>query len=286
MASIWKGSIAFGLVNVPVELRKSTQEDRLSFRMLHVRDNTPIKFTRVRADDGEAVPWKEIVKGYETDDGNFIVLDEHDFEQAALEQSHTLDIVNFVDPAEIDPRFYESSYYIVPGKGGDRAYALLREAMTKTQSTGIGRMILHRRQHLVAIRPDGDALVLLLLRFAGELVPAETYQFPERARPDSDEVKIASQLIESLRAEFNPAEFADEYEENLRRIIKARSKGKGVTLPGPAEPAREPKVVDLMKRLRESLEREKRKGAAARRSAPSRSTRPKPAPARRRRRSA
>lgn len=254
MAAIWKGSIAFGLVNVPVELRRSVQDNRISFRMLHAEDHTPIKFQRVRGEAGEPVPWNQIVKGYEIEKGSFVILDDKDFEEAAVKQSHTLDIVHFVEPDEIGPRFYERSYFIVPGKGGDRAFALLRDAMQHTGSVGIGKIIIHRRQHLAAIRPEGDALVLLLMRFADELVPATEYSFPDHVAEGSEEIRIAAQLIRSMRTPFDPDAYVDEYEENLRRIIKAKAKGREVVLPGPEPADHDAKVLDLMDRLRESLE--------------------------------
>ena len=274
-AGIWKGSIAFGLVNVPVELRRSVQDNRISFRMLHATDHTPIKFQRVRAEGGEVVPWREIVKGYEVEKDEFVVLEDKDFEEAAVKQSHTLDIATFVDPSEIDPRFYEKSYFIVPGKGGDKAFAILRDAMARTDSVGIGRIIIHRRQHLAAIRSDGKALVLLLMQFAEELVAASDHGFPDHVQEDSPEIRIASQLVESMKSEFDPAQFVDEYEENLKRIIAAKSKGRAVSLPEPAAAEHDDKIVDLMNRLRESLEGAKgravkEKKTAARRSAPSR----------------
>lgn len=274
-AGIWKGSIAFGLVNVPVELRRSVQDNRISFRMLHAADQTPIKFQRVRAEGGEVVPWREIVKGYEIEKDEFVVLEDKDFEDAAVKQSHTLDIATFVDPAEIDPRFYEKSYFIVPGKGGDKAFAILRDAMTQTESVGIGRIIIHRRQHLAAIRADGKALVLLLMRFGEELVAPSEYGFPDHVKEDSPEIRIASQLVESMKSEFDPGQFVDEYEENLKRIISAKAKGRAVSLPEPAAAEHDDKIVDLMNRLRESLEGAKgravqEKKSAARRSSSSR----------------
>ncbi|HSA56782.1 MAG TPA: Ku protein, partial [Gemmatimonadaceae bacterium] len=185
-----------------------------------------------------------------------------------------LDIATFVDPAEIDPRFYEKSYFIVPGKGGDKGFAILRDAMSRTGSVGIGRIIIHRRQHLAAIRSDGKALVLLLMRFGEELVASSEYGVPDHVPADSPEIRIASQLVESMRSPFDPSQFVDEYEENLKRIISGKAQGREVSLPGPAAPEHDDKIVDLMNRLRESLEGAKgaravkEKKAAARRSTP------------------
>jgi DNA end-binding protein Ku len=260
--SIWKGSIAFGLVNVPVELRQAVRDHRLSFRMLHGKAQTPIRYKRVREDTGDEVAWGDIVKGYEYEKGEYVVLTEKDFREAAIEQTNTLDIRDFVDAGEIDPRFYESAYYIVPGKGGDRAYALLRDAMIETGMTGVGTIIIRKRQHIAGIRPHKQALLLMMMRFADELVAESEYEFPSAARGDTRELKMASELVRSLKASFDPDKYKDEYDANLRRIIRARSKGKRVSLTGPSKEEREPKVIDLMERLQASLRETKRKTPA------------------------
>jgi DNA end-binding protein Ku len=268
---IWKGSIAFGLVNIPVELRTAVRDHRLSFRMLHGKDNTPIKFKRVREDSGKEVAWDEIVKGYEVEKDEFIVLEQKDFKDAAVEQTHTIEILDFVDEHTIDPRFYEKAYIVVPSKGADKAYALLRDAMAKTKSVGIGKIIVHQRQHIAEVRADGDALVLMMLRFADELVPKSEYSFPATPAGMTRELKMAEELVDSLRGDFDPSKYTDEYDENLRRIIKSKSKGKTVKLVGPAKGERAPKVLDLMEKLQESLKttakgKEKGKGTSAART--------------------
>jgi DNA end-binding protein Ku len=261
---IWKGSIAFGLVNIPVELRTAVRDHRLSFRMLHEKDQTPIRFKRVREDTGKEVPWGEIVKGFEVSKGDFIVLDDKDFKDAAIEQSHTIDIQDFVDDRTIDPRFYESAYFMVPQKGGERAYALLRDAMAETKMAGIGKIILHQRQHIAEIRADRDALVLMMLRFADELAPTEDLTLPAHTKSSAAELKMATQLVHSLQAEFDPAKYRDEYDANLRKIIAAKSKGHKLRLVGPAKGEQAPKVLDLMARLQESLKESSKKKTPAR----------------------
>lgn len=268
MPGIWKGSIAFGLVNIPVELRTGVRDHRLSFRMLHGKDNTPIKFKRVREDSGKEVAWDEIVKGYEVEKDEFIVLEQKDFKDAAVEQTHTIDILDFVDEHTIDPRFHEKAYIVVPSKGADKAYALLRDAMAKTKSVGIGKIIVHQRQHIAEVRADGDALVLMMLRFNDELVPLSEYSFPGTPAGMTRELKMAEELVNSLRGEFDPSKYTDEYDENLRRIIKSKGKGKALKLVGPARGDREPKVLDLMERLQESLKETKKEGG--RKKAPAR----------------
>jgi len=225
MAAIWKGSLTFGLVNIPVELKTAIRADHISFRLLHQEDLSPVKYERVCQADGEPVPWSEIVKGYEYEKGRFVVLTDADFKAAALEQSKTIDILDFVKEDEIDPRFFETPYYLVPGKGGDKPYALLREAIRNTGSVGIGKIIIRQTQHLAAVKVVGDALVLEIMRFANELVDS-----------------------------------------------KAKMKGKKPRLEGPEGETRDSDVLDLMSRLRASLEegagkkgavRAKRKAVAA-----------------------
>lgn len=262
MPGLWKGSIAFGLVNIPVELRTAVRDHRLSFRMLHGKDNTPIRFKRVRDDTGKEVPWGEIVKGYEVDDGEFVVLEQQDFKDAAVEQTHTIDILDFVDEHTIDPRYHERAYIVVPAKGADKAYALLRDAMAKTTSVGIGKIIIHQRQHIAEIRADGEALVLMQLRFADEVIPTSEYSFPSTPAGMTRELKMAEELVNSLRGDFDPTKYTDEYDENLRRIIKSKAKGKTVKLVGPDKGERAPKVIDLMERLQESLKETKKKAPA------------------------
>src|SRR5512140_2853717 len=160
MAAIWKGSVSFGLVNIPVELRTAVRADHISFRLLHKEDMSPVKYERVCATEGEPVPWNEIVKGYEYEKGKFVVMTDEDFKTAAIEGSKTIDILDFVKEEEIDPRYFETPYYLVPAKGADKSYALLREAIRSTGSVGIGKIIMRQHQHLAAIKVIGNALVL------------------------------------------------------------------------------------------------------------------------------
>jgi DNA end-binding protein Ku len=259
MAAIWKGAISFGLVSIPVELRTAVRSDRLSFRMLHAEDLSPVKYERICAVDGEPVPWDEVVKGYEYAKGKFVVLTDEDFERAALEASRTIDILDFVKQEEIDPRYFETPYYLIPAKGGERPYALLRDAMRRTGSIGIGKIIIRQKQHLAAVKVVGDALVLELMRFANELVETDEFSFPSSDVVKPQELTMAEQLITNLAEPFAPDKYTDDYRANLMRIIKAKLKGKKVDLE--AEEKGEPEdaqVLDLMSRLRESLEQGKK----------------------------
>ena len=261
MATIWKGAITFGLVNIPVELRPAVRTDRLSFRMLHAEDMAPVKYERVCSADGQPVPWNEIVKGYEYGKGKFVVVTREDFEHAKLEKSKTIDILDFAKDEEIDPRFFDTPYYLLPAKGGEKAYALLREAIRRCGAVGIGKIIIRETQHLVGIKVVGDALVLETMRFAEQLVDANELTFPSSDIVRPQELSMAEQLVTNLAEPFDPAKYTDEYRANLMRIIKAKMKGKKVKLEEPDEAPADAKVIDLMSRLRASLEQGRTKGS-------------------------
>ena len=259
--ALWKGAIAFGLVNIPVELHTAVRDNRPRFRMLHADDKSPIKFERVCAREGKPVAWDDLVKGYEYEKGRFVVLTKEDFQAAALEKSRTVDILDFVKAEEIDDRFFETPYYVLPTKCGERAYALLREAIRESGRTGIAKIILRQTQHLAALEVIGDALVLTMMRFADELTDLATYSFPSAASIRKPELQMARTLVESLAADWAPGKYTDDYRENLMKVIRAKMKGRTVRLEAAEEP-QSAEVIDLMERLRRSLE-----GAPARKQA-------------------
>jgi DNA end-binding protein Ku len=268
--ALWKGSIAFGLVNIPVELHTAVRDSRPRFRMLHAEDKSPVRFERVCAREGKPVAWDELVKGYEFEKGRFVILTKEDFRSAALEKTRTVDIRAFVKGEEIDDRFFETSYYLVPPKGAERAYALLREAIRDTGTVGIATIVLREAQHLAALEVVGDAMVLTLMRFAEELVDTSEYSFPAATDVRKPELEMARTLVKNLADRWDPSRYTDEYRENLMRIIKAKMKGKEAKLSSPVEP-QQADVVDLMERLRRSLEGStpaKRKPAGARKATP------------------
>lgn len=251
--ALWKGSIAFGLVNIPVELHTAVRDSRPRFRLLHAADRSPVKFERVCAREGKSVSWDELVKGYEYEKGRFVVLTKEDFQTAALEKTRTIDIRNFVNGQEIDDRFFETAYYLVPPKGGERAYALLREAMRETKLVGIATIVLRDAQHLAALEVAGDAIVLTQMRYPEELVDASGYAFPPAKDIRKPELEMARTLVENLADTWEPSRYTDQYRENLMQIIKARLKGKEPKLAAAVEP-QQAEVVDLMERLRQSLQ--------------------------------
>jgi len=251
--ALWKGSIAFGLVNIPVELHTAVRDSRPRFRMLHAEDKSPVKFERVCAREGKPVAWEELVKGYEYQKGRFVVLTKDDFKAAALEKSRTVDIRNFVKGEDIDDRFFETSYYLTPQKGGERAYALLREAIRETGLVGVATIVLRDAQHLAALEVKDTAMVLTMMRYSEELVDTSEYRFPAASNIRQPELQMARTLVEQLADKWDPAQYTDEYRANLMKIIKAKMKGKTVELK--EEPERQSaEVVDLMERLRQSLE--------------------------------
>jgi DNA end-binding protein Ku len=278
MAAIWKGSLTFGLVNIPVELRTAVRADHISFRLLHEDDLSPVKYERICQVEGEPVPWNEIVKGYEYEKGKFVVMTDDDFKAAAIEKSKTIDILDFVKEDEIDPRYFETPYYLVPAKGADKAYALLREAIRSSNAVGVGKIIIRQTQHLAGIKVVGDALVLEIMRFSNELVNESEYNFPPREEVRPQELKMAEQLIENLAEPFDPSRYTDDYRANLMKIIKAKMRGKKIKLEEPEAEEVDSGVLDLMSRLRASLEQgTPKKSTKAKRSTASRPRAPRTA---------
>ena len=251
--SLWKGSISFGLVNIPIELHTAVRDHRPKFRMLHAKDQSPVKYERVCITDGKPVAWDDLVKGYEFSKGEFVILTKDDFKAAAVEKTRTIDIIDFVDAEAIDDRFFETPYYLVPSKGGERAYALLREAIRDSSRIGIAKFILRDAQHLAAVEVIDQALVLSVMRFADELADPKPLGFPSSEGIRKAELDMAKALVNSLAAEWEPEKYTDQYLENLMKIIQGKAKGKKVTLEADETPRRG-EVVDLMERLRRSLD--------------------------------
>ena len=265
--SMWKGSIAFGLVNIPVELYSAVRDHRPKFRLLHAKDEEPVRYERVCQKEGKPVAWEDLVKGYEYAKGQFVVLTKDDFKTAAVEKTKTIDILDFVDPKEVDERYFETPYYLQAGKGADRAYALLREAIRNSGKIGVAKIILRDAQHLAAVEAIGDALVLTMMRFSDELADLGDFTFPKKADIRPAELKMAGQLIDNLVSKWDPDKYTDEYKENLMRVINAKMKGKKPRLVDEDHTPKQAEVVDLMARLRASLEGKKGGGSTKKASA-------------------
>ena len=265
--AIWKGSISFGLVTIPVELHTAVRDHRPKFRMLHARDKSPVRYERVCLREGKPVAWEDLVKGFEYEKGQFVVLSKEDLKSAALNKDKAIDIMDFVKADEIDDRYFETPYYLTPQKGAQHAYALLREALKDSGRVGIAKIIIREAQNLAALEVINDALVLTMLRYADELVDTSQLEFPTADKVRKPELDMARMLIDNLAAEWDPSKYTDEYRDNLMKLIKARVKGERPKLPQ-AEVPPEGKVVDLMERLRQSLEQRQGAARGGRSSAP------------------
>jgi DNA end-binding protein Ku len=257
MRSLWNGHISFGLVTIPVKLYSATANEELSFRFLRKRDLSPISYERVAEKDGKEVPWDEVVKGYEYEKNKFVVLTDEDFKRADVEATRTIDIVDFVEADEVDMMYFDKPYYLEPGKGGEKPYAILRDALAATGRVGIAKVVIRTRQHLAAIKPQGRALVLNVMRFQDELVDAAKLDLPREGGADNRELEMAKKLIENLTEPFDPSRYTDEYREELLRVIHEKLEGKE---PEPVEKESSPQVIDIMSALKASLDQTRRTG--------------------------
>ncbi len=255
MRAIWKGSISFGLVNIPIALYPATRREDLKFRLLRGSDLSPVNYKRVAEKDGKEVPWDKIVKGYEYEKGKFVVLNEKDFHRVDLEATQTVDIQDFVDVEEIDPMYFYKPYYLEPQKGGDKAYALLRETLEKTGKIGIAKVIIKTRQYLAGVKPLKHALVLELMLFAEELSDVEKLNVPKKsAEPGKREMEMAKALVESMTSEWDPRKYKDDYRDALMEVIEEKVESGGEDIeekPKTKKPSS--KVIDLVAVLQESL---------------------------------
>lgn len=286
MRAIWKGAISFGLLSVPVGVFSATRSEELKFRLLRAGDLSPINYKRVAELDGKEVPWEQIVKGYEYEKGKFVVLKDEDFKRVDLEATQTIDIMDFVDVAEINPVFFHRPYYLEPQRGGANAYALLRDVLADTGKAGIAKVVIKTREHLAALRPNGDALVLELMHFADELTDYASLKIPKRSEAQAKrrELEMARTLVDQMTAKWDPERYHDEYRSALLKMIDQKiasgSKELPVTKHGP-KPATN--VVDLVAVLQESLDRAGRGRKAAKPGKPARRAAAKSVAARSRR---
>jgi DNA end-binding protein Ku len=250
--ALWTGSLSFGLVSIPVEIHTAVRDRGPHFRLLRKSDKSRIHFQRIAQKDEKVVEWDDIVKGYEVAKGQFIVLTPEDFEKAALKKDRVIDIMDFVEANAIDDRYFNKPYYLLPAKGGDRAYALLREAIKASERIGIAKFVMRAKQYLAAIEAIGDALVLSTMRFRDELARLEEFDFPETAKIQKRELQMAQRLIEEFAAKWDPDKYTDDYRANIMKVVEAK---RARTKPD-LEPESDPQsaqVIDLMERLRRSL---------------------------------
>ncbi len=263
--AIWKGSISFGLVNIPIGLYPATRKEDVKFRLLRKSDLNPVNYKRVAEKDGKEVPWDQIVKGYEYEKGKYIVLKDEDFQRVDLEATQTVDIQDFVDLDEIDPIFFYKPYYLEPQKGGDKAYALLRDSLKEKKKVGIAKVVIKTREYLAGVKPEDGALVLELMHFGDELIDTSKLHLPKKAEVGKRELNMATALIDSMSAKWNPEKYKDDYREALMEVIEEKVEAGGKEIEAkPRKAAKPTKVIDLVKVLQQSLEQTGSKKKTAR----------------------
>lgn len=272
---IWTGTISFGLVSVPVKLFAAVSQKDVAFHQLEEGTGARIRYKRVSERTGREVPYDKIVKGYEIDKDTYVTVTKKELEKLDPESTREIDIQDFVDQREIDPMLYEHTYYLAPGAGGSKAYALLHKALQETGRVGLGKVVIRNKQYLSAVRTKDGVLVMDTMLFPDEVVPVSSIPgVPVKARVDTRELKVARQLVDALTAEFDPKRYRDEYRDRLLDYLEAKAEGETISLPTREE---RPKVRDLMEALRASVE------AAEDRPAKARSSRRKPAKSSRKR---
>ena len=253
MRAIWKGSISFGLVNIPISVFPATRSEDLKFRQLREGDLSPVNYKRVAELDGNEVPWDKIVKGYEYEKGKFVVLKDEDFKRVDIEATQTVDILTFVAIKEVNPVFFHKPYYMEPQKGGDRAYALLRDALKGTEKIGIAKVVIKTRQHLAAVKPQGEGLMLELMHFPDELRDLEEFRQPSSVSVARKELDMARSLIDSMTETWNPDSYKDDYREAVTGMIEEKISKGGKTAAKPAARKQACNVIDLVAVLQQSL---------------------------------
>lgn len=252
MRAIWSGAIGFGLVNIPIKLYSAVQGSELDLDMLDKKDHSNIKFQRVNAESGKQVPWQNIVKGYMLN-GKYVILDNEDFAKASPEKSKIISIEEFVNGKDIDSIFFETPYYLQPDKSGEKAYALLREALETSGKFGLGTYVLRNREHLCILKPLGNAIVLNTIRFHEEIRDVKELKIPASSKVKPGELKMALSLIDQLTGKFDISKYKDTYTDSLMKLIKAKAKGKKTEVP-------HMRIVhsntrDLMSQLKASLDK-------------------------------
>jgi DNA end-binding protein Ku len=273
--ALWTGSLSFGLVSIPIEIHTAVKDKGPHFRLLRRKDRSRIHFQRVAERDGEVVAWEDIVKGYEYAKGQYVVLTPEDFEKAALEKDRVIDIQDFVKADAIDDRYFDKPYYMLPGRGGDKAYALLREAIKASGEIGVAKFVLREKQRLAAIEAIGDALVLSTMRFRDELARLEDFEFPPAKGVGTRDLRLAERLIAEFSSDWNPDKYTDDYRQNIMKVVEAKRARAKPDLEEASDP-QSAKVVDLMERLRRSLGTKRAHTAKAARAAGRKPARKRP----------
>jgi DNA end-binding protein Ku len=258
MKPLWKGSVSFGLVNIPVKLYSAVQEKGLKFHLLHQADGGRVKYKRVCSICDEEVGWDDIIKGYEYSKDHYVMFDDEELRSVDVDSIKAIDVVSFVPLSDIDPVYYNRTYYVVPEPSGLKAYRLLQEALQAEGQVGVAKVALRDKEHLATVRISGDVFVLETMHWPDEIRAPEFEELDKEVDVQDAEVKMARQLIQQLAGDFEPSRFTDEYRAKLEELIERKVEGQEVTVA--AEPSEEPtKVVDLMEALKASVAQAKEK---------------------------
>jgi DNA end-binding protein Ku len=282
--SIWKGSITFGLVNIPVGLYSAEQREELSLHLLDKRNMARVRYKRVNEETGKEVPWEETVRGYEFADGRYVVLSDEDLKRASPEKTQTVDILDFVDLDEISPVYFDKPYFLAPDKKGAKSYALLRETLKRTRKIGIATVVIRTKQYLAAVIAQDDVLLLEILRYPHELREAGDLDLPSgKAGVTDRELDMAERLVEGMVDTWEPSRYKDTYFRDLKKMIDQRVEaGQLESAPPPADEEKKParsNVVDLMALLKQSVESGGKAAKAPAKKAPAKKTSAKKTPA-------
>lgn len=262
MRAIWKGHISFALVTIPVSLFSATKRNEISLHYLHKGDLSPVSYKRFCDEEDKEVAWEDLTRGYEYEKGQYIEITDEDLDKADVELTKTIQVMEFVSESEIDPVYFDKPYYLEPQKGGERAYALMRDALAHSGKVGIARVVLKSREHLAAVKPVGKMIMLGMMRFAHEIVSPSELNLPDASVPSGKEMDLARTLIDSMTDTFEPEKYRDDYYDKVLAVIQAKIQGVSLK---PGQPAPKPgKVIDLMEVLKQSLvETQKKEPVAA-----------------------
>ena len=248
-STVWKGHLTFGLVSFPVKLFTAARSESISFNQLHKDDNSRIKQVIYCQAEDKPIARSEIVKGFEYEKDKYVVVDDEEIKKMAPPTAKVMEILEFVKVGEVDPLYYESSFYIAPDTAGEKPYALLYDTLKRTGYVGVAKIAMHNREHIVIFRPGAFGLLMHTMYYSNEVRKVEEFRTDTSLVKDT-EVKLAEMLVESLAAPFDPDKYKDMYRENLQALIDAKVKGQEVVVPPPREPA---KIVDIMEALKQSL---------------------------------
>lgn len=257
--SLWKGAVSFGLVTIPVKLYGATEEKDITFRQVHAADGGRIRYRRVCDVCGEEVPYEDIAKGYDAGDGRMVTLEASDFDDLPLPSAKAIEIVQFVDPEEIDPTYFAKSYFLEAEGPGVKPYVLLREALEKAGRAGIVKVALRSRETLALVRPRGDVLMLHTMLWPDELRDGAFAAPPAELKANPAEMSMATMFIDQLSGEFDPSQFTDSYREALEQVVAAKLEGVALPAEAAASGPKEAEVVDLVAALKASVEAAKKR---------------------------